>query len=168
MGGNRVGLEVTELQQLLGIQSPFTTSLLWRLVKAAVLVGHTQILSQTGWHAEAFYVRRLLLLSLLCLVPCSHAMDYVQCEAIQRAAARLKASMDTEALAAQNAIVLPAMEKIKAKCSAEFVGNGVLNCMGIRMASYEAKGVLAREAVIEKYAPRVDRVLADYEAMGCY
>ena len=36
----RVGLEVTELLLLLGIQPPFTTSLFWRLVKAAVLVGH--------------------------------------------------------------------------------------------------------------------------------
>ena len=36
----RVGLEVTELLLLLGIQPPFTTSLLWRLVEAAVLVGH--------------------------------------------------------------------------------------------------------------------------------
>ena len=35
----RVGLEVTELLLLLGVQPPFTTSLLWRLVKAAVLVG---------------------------------------------------------------------------------------------------------------------------------
>ena len=95
-------------------------------------------------------------------------MDYVQCEAIQRAAARLKAAMDTEALEAQNAIVLPAMDKAKARCYSEFVNEEVLNCMGIRMASYEAEGVLAREAVIEKYAPRVDRVLADYEATGCY
>ena len=37
----RVGLEVTELLLLLGIQPPLTTSLLWRLVKAAVLVGYT-------------------------------------------------------------------------------------------------------------------------------
>ena len=76
--------------------------------------------------------------------------------------------MDTEALAAQNAIVLPAMEKVKAKCSAEFVGNRVLNCMGIRMASYEAEGALAREMVVEKYLPRIDRVLHDYQAEGCY
>ena len=76
--------------------------------------------------------------------------------------------MDAEALAAQNAIVLPAMEKIQAKCSTKFVNNEVLNCMSIRMANYEAEGVIAREEVIEKYATRVDRVLADYEAMGCY
>ncbi len=38
MHGRRVGLEVTELLLLIGIQSPLTTSLFWRLVKAAVLV----------------------------------------------------------------------------------------------------------------------------------
>ena len=36
----RVGLEVTELLLLLGIQPPLTTSLFWRLVEAVVLVGH--------------------------------------------------------------------------------------------------------------------------------
>ena len=168
MHGRRVGLEVKELLLLLGIQPTFTTSLFWRLVKAAVLIGHTSIRSQTGWHAETFDMKRRLLLLLLCLAPGSHAVDYVQCEAIQRAAARLKAAMDTEALAAQNAIVLPAMEKAKARCSAEFVNDEVLNCMGRRMAPYEAEGVLARESVIEKYAPRVDQVLADYEAISCY
>ena len=153
---------------LLGIQPPLTTSLFWRLVKAAVLVWHTPVLNQTGWQAETFDLKRLLLLSLLCLAPGSQAMDYVQCEAIQRAAARLRAAMDTEALASQNAIVLPAMEKAKARCSAEFVNDEVLKCMGRRMAPYEAEGVLARESVVEKYAPRVDRVLDDYEAMSCY
>ena len=42
----RVGLEVTELLLLLGIQPPFTISLLWRLVKAAVLVRHTDGLTK--------------------------------------------------------------------------------------------------------------------------
>ena len=51
------------------------------------------------------------------------------------------AAMDTEALAAQNAIVLPAMEEAKAGYSAEFVNDEVLNCMGRRMAPYEAEGV---------------------------
>ena len=153
---------------LLGVQPPFTTSHFWRLVKAAVLVGQTSIPSQTGWQAETFALKRLLLISLLCLAPGSQAMDYVQCEVIQRAAARLKAAMDTEALASQNAIVLPAMEKAKERCHAEFVNDEVLNCMARRMAPFEAEGVLARESVVEKYAPRVDRVLDDYEAMSCY
>ena len=166
--GRRVGLEVTELLLLLGVQPPLTTSLFWRLVEAAVLVGHTRSASQTGWQAKTFALKRLLLISLLCLAPGSQAMDYVQCEAIQRAAARLKAAMDTEALASQNAILLPAMEKAKERCHAEFVNDEVLNCMMRKMAPYEAEGVLARESVVEKYAPRVDRVLEDYEAMSCY
>ena len=37
----RVGLEVTELLLLLGVLPPLTTSLFWRLVNSAVLVGHT-------------------------------------------------------------------------------------------------------------------------------
>ena len=40
MHGCRVGLEVTELLLLLGIQPPLTTRLFWRLVEAAVLVRH--------------------------------------------------------------------------------------------------------------------------------
>ena len=36
-----VGLEVTELLLLLGIQPSLTTSLFWRLVKAAILIYHT-------------------------------------------------------------------------------------------------------------------------------
>ena len=34
----RVGLEVTELLLLLGVQPPLTSSLFWRLVKAAILI----------------------------------------------------------------------------------------------------------------------------------
>ena len=37
----RVGLEVTKLLLLLGVQPPLTTSLFYRLVESAVLVGHT-------------------------------------------------------------------------------------------------------------------------------
>ena len=117
---------------------------------------------------RSFQVKKMLLISILCLMPSAQAIDYVKCEAIQKAAARLKSAMDAEALAAHNAIVLPAVEKAKVRCSTEFVNNEVLNCMSISMANYEAEGVIAREEVIEKYAPRVDRVLADYEAMGCY
>ena len=53
--GRRVGLEVTELPLLLGIQQPINTSIYWRLVKAAVFVGHDPIPSQTGWHTKPFW-----------------------------------------------------------------------------------------------------------------
>ena len=50
VNSRRVGLEVTELLLLLGVQPPFNTSLFWRLVKAAVLVQHRWILAR-GEHS---------------------------------------------------------------------------------------------------------------------
>ena len=38
MHGRCIGLEVTELLLLRGVQPPLTTTLFWRLVKAAALV----------------------------------------------------------------------------------------------------------------------------------
>ena len=101
-------------------------------------------------------------------MPSAQAIDYMKCEAIQKAAARLKSSIDSEALAAQKAIVLPAMEWAQAECSTKFVNNEVLNCISINMATYEAEGNLAREEIIEKYAPLDDQALADHESIGCY
>ena len=46
MHGRRVGLEVAELLLLLGVQPPLTTSLLRRLVEAAVLIGHVDGLTK--------------------------------------------------------------------------------------------------------------------------
>ena len=46
----RIGLEVAELLLLLGIQPPLTTSVFWRLVKAAVLVRHADGLTTCCHH----------------------------------------------------------------------------------------------------------------------
>ena len=94
-------------------------------------------------------------------MPSAQAIDYVQCEAIQRAAARLKSAMDAEALAAQNAIILPAMEKAQAICMKNFVNNEILNCMNIRMANYEADGVLAREVIAGVFVSKTYLVEVD-------
>ena len=50
-----------------------------------------------------------------------------------------------------SAIVLPAMEKAQTRYSIKFVNNEVLNCMSTRMDNHEAKRVIGREKVIEKY-----------------
>ena len=39
-------------------------------------------------------MKQLLLLPLLCLMPAAHAVDYVQCEAMQKAVTRLEGSYD--------------------------------------------------------------------------
>jgi len=62
MHGRHVGLEVTELLLLLGVQPPLTTSLFWRFVKAAVFVGHAPVSSHTGWRSEPCEMSPLLLL----------------------------------------------------------------------------------------------------------
>lgn len=113
-------------------------------------------------------MKRLTLLSLFCLIPTTQSMDYVKYEAIQKSAALLKAAMDAEAVMALNEIILPAIEKAKARCFAKAVNDEVLDCMGMGMAPHEAEGALARESVLKKYAQRIDRVLADYDAEGCY
>jgi len=42
----RIGLEVTKLLLLLGIQPPLTTSLFWRFMEGAVLVRHVNGLTK--------------------------------------------------------------------------------------------------------------------------
>ena len=46
MHGRSVGLEVTELLMLFGVQPQFTTSFFWRLVKATILVPHIDVLTK--------------------------------------------------------------------------------------------------------------------------
>ena len=53
--GRCVRLEVTNLLVLLGVQPPFTTNLFWRLVAAAVFVGHIPAPNQNGWHIEPLH-----------------------------------------------------------------------------------------------------------------
>ena len=72
----RVGLEVTELLLLLGIQPPLTTSLFWRLVKAAVLVEHEPSVSQNWWCNEPSAMKRLLMLLSALLVSSSPAIAW--------------------------------------------------------------------------------------------
>ena len=101
-------------------------------------------------------------------MPAAQAMDYVKCEAMQKAAGRLELSMNTLASEARKAIVGPAFQKVQEECMAEFSGMEVFKCMGPKIAPYEAEGDAARDAVIAKYSPSISRVLADYEAEGCY
>ena len=76
--------------------------------------------------------------------------------------------MNTQASEARKAIVGPAFQKVQEECMAEFNGMEVFKCMGPKIAPYEAEGDAARDAVIEKYTPRIARVQADYDAEGCY
>ena len=73
-----------------------------------------------------------------------------------------------QASEARKAIVGLALQKVQEECMAEISGMEVFKCMGPKIAPYEAEGDAARDAVIEQYTPRIARVMADYEAEGCY
>ena len=97
----RVGLEVAELLLLLGVQPPFTTTLFWRLVKAAVLVGHTPVPSRTGWHTEPYAMRRLLPVLLLLTACGSSQLPAAECNALDDSRTKLVVRSQ---LAAQEAV----------------------------------------------------------------
>ena len=55
MHGRSIGLEMTELLLLLGIQAPFTTSLLLRSWKERSLLGIPKVLARLGGMPSAIY-----------------------------------------------------------------------------------------------------------------
>ena len=116
-------------------------------------------------------MKRLLLLPFLCLMPGAQAMDYVKCEAIQKAAARVEASADWRpAYRAE----LDAMEE--AKCGSVTNWRGRFNKYVEFMECQNSVSIFTTEAVkqawIDDYqAPmkaRLAKIQADYEAAGCY
>ena len=115
-------------------------------------------------------MKRLLLLPILCLMPAAQAIDYVKCEAMQKAATRLEVSMYEKANEARKAILKPAWKKFWSECSNEFSGNSkkALKCAETKIAPYKAEGNAARDAVLSTYAARIAQVKSDYEAEGCY
>lgn len=101
-------------------------------------------------------VKRLLLLLTLLLTPGAQAMDYVKCEAMQKALDRLLASKDSELAQAHDEIVMTAMHARQP---------------GVPIS--ELKPAFDRrdsvqKTIRDKYQPRIDKVRADYEAEGCY
>ena len=75
MHGRRVGLEVTKLLLLFGIQQPFTISLFWRLVKTAILFRHRLWVAKLGVN-RGFYVKRLPVLLSALLVSATPAIAW--------------------------------------------------------------------------------------------
>ena len=66
-------------------------------MKVAVLVGHTSTSSQTGWHAEPYTLKRLLLVSLLFpLTPVGAQEPDIQCPGMNTIEMRWCASKSLE------------------------------------------------------------------------
>ena len=102
-------------------------------------------------------MKRLLLLTFLCVVPSAQAVDYVKCEAMQKASGRLRISMESETTNSYRDIVTKAMDERP-------VGVPVRISMEPAITQYD----LARKIIQDKYQPRLDKIQADYDAAGCY
>ena len=122
-------------------------------------------------------MKRLLLLPILCLMPAAQAVDYAQCEAMQKAATRLKNSMEVEANRARQAVnngtagaPKKSLHEIMMECAEEFRGNSkaAIDCQISRSMGSVNEGNQAADAVRAEWAPRIAKVQADYIAAGCY
>ena len=109
-------------------------------------------------------MKRLLLLLPLLLTPAAQAMDYVKCEAMQKAMSRL--SVQKNQLTGD----ISWAEKIVADCRYLKPDRAaVLACQKAGREEYQASP--ERQAYRQKLKQinsRLDKVQADYEAEGCY
>ena len=115
-------------------------------------------------------MKRLLLLPFLCLMPSAQAMDYVKCEAMQKALQRVENSRRHEStegfksnVRAMQIRECGPMPKFSDKQSAWY------DCAS---AAYNGKPfddllILQKEAVALLDA-KAKRIQADYDAEGCY
>ena len=115
-------------------------------------------------------MKRLLLLPLLCLMPAAHAVDYVKCEAMQKAMYRLEAR-ENQLLSRTNFYQF-GLEIVKA-CQH-------LEGWGLTSKEYTECSDAARERIRntpdfqanrrerDQISKRMEAVQADYYAEGCY
>ena len=122
-------------------------------------------------------MKRLLLLLPLLLTPAAQAIDYVKCEAMQKAAARVEAS--------QKKAVQPYIQALKGPILEEECGKSPdyledPDSYDERRSVYDectkpggrafTRIVAALEAVPEmvEMTARLEKIKADYEKEGCY
>jgi hypothetical protein len=116
-------------------------------------------------------MKQLLLLTFLCVVPSAHAVDYVKCEAVQKAAARVEASADWRPtyraeLKAKQEAACGTMSDWRARFASR---SDFWDCQS-RAAIFQTEAI--KQAWIDDYqAPmkaRLAKIQADYDAAGCY
>ena len=113
-------------------------------------------------------MKRLLLLPFLCLMPAAQGMDYVKCEAMQKAAARVRVTRKQKLTEAGLADV---KEQIKELCGEdqETPLKRALTCdNGTKFEPDRARMRETMEKVAAIYDMREQKIQADYEAEGCY
>ena len=99
---------------------------------------------------------------LLLAAPAANAVDYVKCEAMNKTAARLRLTRDSEA---QGAGIRVREVALAAEC-AELKGDGKAWLECANRTGYE-EALEASQAVKAAYSERLAKIQADYQAAGC-
>ena len=90
-------------------------------------------------------MKRLLLLPILCLMPAAQAVDYVKCEAMQKALGRAN---NTAFKVWRDARIIAELD--------------------LGLNGKEASAAAKASPEYKKALMRIDRIQADYDAAGCY
>ena len=113
------------------------------------------------------------LLPILCLMPAAQAVDYVKCEAMQKAQSRIQTSIREIRRERKLSLQLAAQEGVN-QCSRlrgtpewKTCVSTVVNSPEV-VARYDVRDGNEVEQEIKRLENRVARVQADYEAEGCY
>ena len=114
-------------------------------------------------------MKRLLLLLPLLLTPAAQAMDYVKCEAMNKAAERIRGSMEK----AQKKVSAERYMAKRDACEYQREKFGYSSTMTERCnESWETANSKEweekKEAVLVLYSERLAKVQMDYDAEGCY
>ena len=117
-------------------------------------------------------MKRLLLLPILCLMPAAQAVDYVKCEAMNKAYGRLverrhQAMLDAEKAVREKACGVKMDAQIQSIKQKDYsILDRHMNC--VSAAEYSAEAIAAGKAAKAKVQVQIDKVQADYAAEGCY
>ena len=116
-------------------------------------------------------MNRLLLLLPLLLTPAAQAVDYVKCEAMQKALSRIQGSARKEIEEAQSAFLKPALSKVSIDCIYNHKVKGYdfsFECTNDLNKPILKQAETLVEPIMAKWEPQIAKVEADYEAEGCY
>ena len=115
-------------------------------------------------------MKRLLLLTFLCVVPSAHAVDYVKCEAMQKAQSRIQTSIRQNKSEREDALNYAA-ELAHMKCgSPRGLGDDEppaewKACVLPILKKHDVPIVIQELKQLENRAAQVQ---VDYDAEGCY
>tara|TARA_E500000178_G_C16640051_1_gene581565 strand:- start:127 stop:459 length:333 start_codon:yes stop_codon:yes gene_type:complete len=109
-------------------------------------------------------MKQIILITLVFLMPAAHAVDYVKCEAIQKAYGRLSAARELESDRAWSGYLRAERDSCPMNTKNP---EATYQCGKAYRANHRAKYDAQVKEIDKKYKPRLEKARADYAAEGC-